>query len=1329
MVGSRNLFTLGIELEFAMQGNEAVYEEIVAWLNSQNIPVTTVLNPETELPKIYDKWVIKKDESITAAQDNRIPQPRIGVELVSPILVDVADQPPTRKEWKEFIERVLTVLLERYTLYVNRSTGFHVHIGVGAKELKLGGRFTLSDLKKIATVVYIFEYIIDKLHAQHRSGVSNPGTNYIKSIRENGNFFQFPDTSAIAKIWSQSTFEALMALMNPPHTGVPDGERRRRYYKVNFMSHWSKGTVEFRQHEGTVQHDVICAWVQFVLSLVRNTINMTETKVKQLQPTEDDLESLVGRVEFQAMQREPFRPRQRKMVGEAFYVSTNWVYGTQHPVLSVRTVGTDTPRRRPTPPKLRLNVDVLHCIFLELAPQDLYTVALVSRQWARVAQSPLYSSISLITYHDNAPLLARTMTTCPHLRPLVHSLAVTFGINAGDTALLEWLHLLPDNTIRIFRVSQLERNDDFASFILRSPFFRSVRLFHTRGFFVYTEKHLGNCFFLRSVKALHLSIPDSVNDFQVPSVPPTLTCLSITFYNYRPFMSQLVAAIGRQLEHLDLDTGNSVPEGHHIDELLSALGNHAHGLRSLTIRGLALPEEPYLNSIGRIVPSLEYLHLGILTFGPTLFDHLPPTLRTLRLEDDYRLDFPLDELEHFALKAGRGEIFATSLTTQTSLQLVNNVVWTSSCWTRRVLRRCGTMVTRRNISLSFPSHSLPICINSLLRAVGPHLERLEIDTGVDSSSMGRFPELFTTMAKSLSQLRQLTLRSRYCLERPFMDDIPHLMPLLESLHLGYGMFGSALWSHLSIHLRVLRLEHVSTVDFPFDEMENMFKRVGRGEIGLQSLTVCAKGLHCDPAPFVRIGEAHQDCGVDFTVMIYDPSVLQWMDGESHYENGMGAFLFVARNHGELVLVIHNCEGWIPLSVTGALLSIAYTATLLARALRDWVSRMQRSLLLGNVIVADCPSRWSAPPKPRLICDVLYYTLLDLEPNDLRTVALVSRQWAQAVRLPLYSSLSLKTYRDNAPLLARTMSTCPHLRPLVQFLTVAIGIDTQDTALFEWLHLLPNNTVRVFRVSQLQRNEDLATFILQSPFFRSVTLFEGAGFFLRTGKHLEDSFSLRSVKALHLFIPDYLNDFQPSSVPPKLTHLSITFFNYHPFISRLIAVVGHQLEHLDLDTGGNYPEGHQVDELLNALKNHVHALRHLTIRGLAFPEAPYLDSIGHVVPTVEYLHLGILTFGPALFDHLPSTLRTLRLEDDYRLDFPFGELEQFALKVGRGESQCRSITVIMPSQYRHKWSVPWMQGERRAICASGQEQTDGRAGSEQWVACGGRSLAGDRAEQG
>ncbi|OCH92870.1 hypothetical protein OBBRIDRAFT_405793 [Obba rivulosa] len=349
-------------------------------------------------------------------------------------------------------------------------------------------------------------------------------------------------------------------------------------------------------------------------------------------------------------------------------------------------------------------------------------------------------------------------------------------------------------------------------------------------------------------------------------------------------------------------------------------------------------------------------------------------------------------------------------------------------------------------------------------------------------------------------------------------------------------------------------------------------------------------------------------------------------------------------------------------------------TLLMQGWLDWPTFTQRILYFASLFITHLLRR-PIPPSPRLNFDVLNCIFRELPTQDLHAAALVCRQWAWAAQAPLYADLFLDTHLPNAPLLSRTMTTCPHLRPLVRSLTVTIGIDTRDTTLVDWLQLLPANSAREFKIQQLVYEEDFATFILQSPFLRSIRRLECEGVFLRNGEHLERCFTLPQVRHVSLYVSHHVDDVNAISVPPALTCLSLALFHYRPMPVRLLTAVGRQLERLDLDLGHAMLDTDQMNELLHALEKYTHRLRHLTIRALARPETPYLDSIGRLIPSLEYLHLGIASFGPALFDHLPPNLCTLRLEDDYRWDFPLDELEEFILRVGRGESQCRSIMIF------------------------------------------------------
>ncbi|OCH92856.1 hypothetical protein OBBRIDRAFT_824486 [Obba rivulosa] len=282
----KELFTVGIELEFVTSGDrKRIYDEIAGWLNSQpeekGLQAIGVTDPAKQYP---EKWVVKPDLSIEES-DNRVDPPRVGVEIVSPVFIDYPAN--SDKEWKKRVGYLLDAVSEKYQIAVNKSTGFHAHIGLGIKSPKIGVEFTLIDLKKIAILYWMYEACFDALHPYHRGSLMSGRINiYIRSIRTNSELLDYQDDpqGVLDMIWGAQTVQQLCDIMNPIPTDLINIQRpedHTRHYKVNFRSHPRTGTVEFRQHQGTMDKDAICTWVRFVLEFVRCALVTSEAKLKR----------------------------------------------------------------------------------------------------------------------------------------------------------------------------------------------------------------------------------------------------------------------------------------------------------------------------------------------------------------------------------------------------------------------------------------------------------------------------------------------------------------------------------------------------------------------------------------------------------------------------------------------------------------------------------------------------------------------------------------------------------------------------------------------------------------------------------------------------------------------------------------------------------------------------------------------------------------------------------------------------------------------------------------------------------------------------------------
>ncbi|OCH92865.1 hypothetical protein OBBRIDRAFT_790889 [Obba rivulosa] len=319
---------------------------------------------------------------------------------------------------------------------------------------------------------------------------------------------------------------------------------------------------------------------------------------------------------------------------------------------------------------------------------------------------------------------------------------------------------------------------------------------------------------------------------------------------------------------------------------------------------------------------------------------------------------------------------------------------------------------------------------------------------------------------------------------------------------------------------------------------------------------------------------------------------------------------------------------------------------------------------------------SARPKPRYNYDVLECILHHLPLHDLPQAALVCQEWALASRMPLYARLEFDSNAQSAPPLARTLRTCPNLRSLVQYLELHISIHENDTAAFDWLHLMPEGNVTELVVYHCAFDKDFTTFILRSPFIRSVRILKGTGDFIQTKEHLHGCLTLPHLESLSVYVSDGLEVIQPVPVPPKLTRLSLSSYTFPVSTIPLLAAAGPQLERFDLDSGMDPPLDEELPDFVAALEDYARQLRALTIRSKHYPEIPYADHLVHLIPTLEYLHLGYKTFSSSLYLDLPKRLHTLRLEHAVGLEFPFTNLEEMIARSGCGENSLRSLAIFV-----------------------------------------------------
>ena len=220
--------TYGIEIEMSWgRGNRAPSQETVASaLRRAGLDATA----EGYTHSVTSGWKVVSDGSVVN-----------GHELVSPILRGL--------DGKEQLKTAMRAV-KAIGATTDASCGVHVHHGVHD--------FTGKQLANIAEIYRNNEPTIDKLLARSRRN-----TRWAASMNNGINFYEAA-TVALNGQWTSARHDndAKWALIDQLTN------YRDRYMKVNFMSFVRQGTVEFRQHQTSLNAIRIWNWVVFTQMIV-----------------------------------------------------------------------------------------------------------------------------------------------------------------------------------------------------------------------------------------------------------------------------------------------------------------------------------------------------------------------------------------------------------------------------------------------------------------------------------------------------------------------------------------------------------------------------------------------------------------------------------------------------------------------------------------------------------------------------------------------------------------------------------------------------------------------------------------------------------------------------------------------------------------------------------------------------------------------------------------------------------------------------------------------------------------------------------------------------
>lgn len=177
-------------------------------------------------------WKIVPDSSIRNFQGTN--DERYCMEVVSP--------PLQGREGLEELRKVADILRE-LGAKVNKTCGLHVHHDIRD--------YDLEDFKSLFILYTKCEPAMDALVPASRRSDNNT---YCRSLRSQNIFYWIHRASSVRSI--------------ADHLCMEVGSSRARYLKLNIMSYFQYGTIEFRQHSGTVDSGKIINWVVFTQAMV-----------------------------------------------------------------------------------------------------------------------------------------------------------------------------------------------------------------------------------------------------------------------------------------------------------------------------------------------------------------------------------------------------------------------------------------------------------------------------------------------------------------------------------------------------------------------------------------------------------------------------------------------------------------------------------------------------------------------------------------------------------------------------------------------------------------------------------------------------------------------------------------------------------------------------------------------------------------------------------------------------------------------------------------------------------------------------------------------------
>ena len=227
----------GIEIEFSWNGQLPSYATIAQAITEAGVPCVSTVGYSNSIHNVAPTWKIVPDGSVTN-----------GGELVSPILNGL--------DGKEQLRTVLRTI-KALGAKTDRSCGIHIHHDAGDMNGKA--------LANVAELYKTHQRVIDLFISEARRSTSNHP--YCGGLSRGVDFWAIGSHRDFNDFSVASSQALKTRLIQGDYTIGERGLSVGRV-NVNFSAYLRHGTVEFRQHQSSLNVNKIWSWVVFTQTIM-----------------------------------------------------------------------------------------------------------------------------------------------------------------------------------------------------------------------------------------------------------------------------------------------------------------------------------------------------------------------------------------------------------------------------------------------------------------------------------------------------------------------------------------------------------------------------------------------------------------------------------------------------------------------------------------------------------------------------------------------------------------------------------------------------------------------------------------------------------------------------------------------------------------------------------------------------------------------------------------------------------------------------------------------------------------------------------------------------